>query len=193
MLDTAREHRLFSISELARLRIEAMHLFEQCLTSGNKAPLVKFIQDQLLIDPPRLNLLNDLADDLQLRLLSLREYHFDVREQVIHTLLEDYDVDITPLAPASKPEMYHELDADTILQFVHANNVMLSADEQIMLAKMIEASIKTANQLHNDIELTSHIHSLVVDWLNGLSATIARNNWQAHVPGIDEEASSVKH
>jgi hypothetical protein len=114
--------KLFSLAESSHLRIEAMQLFEQCLTNGDSSPLVGFIERQLVHEPPRLQLLREVAEDLQQRLLSLREYHFDVRERVVTALSESYAVDITPLTPSALLEHYHHLTPDEILAFVQKNN-----------------------------------------------------------------------
>jgi hypothetical protein len=101
MLESVMGQKLFSLVESGHLRIEAMQLFEQCLTNGDASAMMTFIERQLVYEPPRLQLLREIADDLQQRLLSLREYHFDVRERVVSTLSESYDVDISPLTSPS--------------------------------------------------------------------------------------------
>jgi uncharacterized protein YeaO (DUF488 family) len=172
-----REQGLFSLSELNHLRIEAMHLFEQCLTEEDETPLVQFVEKQLAHTPPRLQLLQDLADDLQQRLLSLREYHFDVRERVVRTIWNSYRVDITPIAPPADLNQYHTLSPTNIIAFVQKNTDHLSDEDSALLQKMVEASLKTAAQLHQDIQLTNHLHQLVLDWVEGMQATIARQYW----------------
>jgi len=167
----------FFLAETNQLRMEAMSLFEECLTNGDGKPLVGFIEQQLIQDPPPLQLLRDLADDLQQRLLSLREYHFDVRERVVKTLAEDYDVDITSLTPPSQVDLYHKLTLPRIQAFVQSQNQSVSEQELSMLQKLIEASLEMAAQLHSDIKLTQHLHSMVLDWLRGISATSARQQW----------------
>src|SRR5690606_25880350 len=81
---------LASLAELNYLRLEAMDLFERCLTEGSPACLETFIEEQLSHEPPRLELLREVGEDLHQRLLSLREYHYDVLERVWVTLSQDY-------------------------------------------------------------------------------------------------------
>jgi hypothetical protein len=168
---------LFSLAESAHLRLEAMQLFEQCLTSGDPSELIAFIERQLIQEPPRLQLLQDLSDDLQQRLLSLREYHFDVRDRVVRTLSDSYGVDITTLAPPNDLENYHHLPADDILSFVRERCTTLGDKDLILLRKLIEASLQMASQLDSDIQLTTQLHNLVSDWLGGMHATVARQHW----------------
>lgn len=165
------------MAESNHLRMEAMQLLEHCLTNGDDAPLVTFIERQLLHEPPRLDLLRDLANDLQQRLLSLREYHFDVRERIVSMLKDSYNVDVTPLTPPNQLGQYHHLDSKTILRFIREKNVILTDADTILLQKVLDASIQMAAQLHSDILLAARLHKLVLDWLNGINATVARRYW----------------
>lgn len=193
MLDNMMERGLLSLIESNHLRLEAMHLFEQCLTNGDDSALVAFIEQQLLHEPPRLQLLRDLADDLQQRLLSLREYHFDVRDRVVRTLSEDYNVDLTALTSPSKLEQYHHLTTDEILTFIHKNDVVLNEDDLPLIRKMVDASLQMAAQLFADIQLTTHLHNLVLDWLEGMNATVARQQWNKTHPSQEKTTTIIYH
>ncbi len=177
MLETIMGRQLFSLAESGHLRIEAMQLFEQCLTSGASDVMVSFIERQLLNEPPRLQLLREIADDLQQRLLSLREYHFDVRERVVSTLSESYTVDISSLTPPSLLDRYHQLKADDILAYIQQCDPKIGSSELAILRKMIDASLQIAAQLSEDIRLTRDLHNLILDWTEALSATTARHHW----------------
>ncbi len=177
MLDYALSKDLQSLSEMKHLRLKAMRLFEEALTNGDHVTLVEFIERQLIQDPPRLHLLRDIADDLQQRLLSLREHHFDVRERVVNALSEGYGIDITSLAPPNRLETYHLLKLGDIAAYVREHSGDLDADDLVLLEKMIAASLEMAEQLHNDIQMTAHLHHLVLDWLEGMSAITARRQW----------------
>lgn len=193
MLDSLIERRLYSLSESNHLRMEAMELFEQCLTKGDESPLAEFVERQLVHDPPRLQLLRDLADDLQQRLLSLREYHFDVRDRVVSTLKESYGVDIAPLAPPDMLAEYHRLTAEKILVFTRRKGATLSEQETILLRKMLDASLQMAEQLFNDIQLTARLHELVLDWLTGMHATIVRQNWTVYINTSPSNERPIYH
>ena len=177
MLESVMGQKLFSLAESSHLRIEAMQLFEQSLTNGDASIMVEFIERQLANDPPRIQLLREIADDLQQRLLSLREYHFDVRERVVNTLSESYNVDISSLAPAAMLDQYHLLALDDVFALIQQSNPTLSDDDLTILRKMIDASLHIAAQLHDDIEITRELYDLILDWIEALSATIARQHW----------------
>lgn len=192
MIDYALNKELQSLAELNNLRKEAMRLFEDCLTSGDTTALVKFVEQQITQTPPRLHLLREIADDLQLRLLSLREHHFDVRERVVSVLAESYHIDITRLAPPDKLYTYHSLSIDSIMQRVRSHADHLQQDELIMLHKMIAVSLEMASQLFNDIQLTEQLHTMVMDWLEGMSSLSIRRHWP-NTESDQAENSAFQH
>jgi hypothetical protein len=188
MLESVMGRKLFSLAESSHLRIEAMQLFEQSLTNGDASVMVAFIERQLANDPPRIQLLREIADDLQQRLLSLREYHFDVRERVVSTLSESYDVDISPLAPAALLDQYHLLALDDVFALIQETNPALSDNDIAILRKMIDASLHIAAQLHEDIQITRELYDLILDWIEALSATMARQHWNAQSAALQNKA-----
>jgi hypothetical protein len=168
---------LFAMAELSQLRAQALDLFDRCLVDRNPAPIVAFIERQVMSDPPHLPLLQEFARSLQQRLLSLRAYHYDVRDKVIKTLAEDYGVDITPFAPPSAIEDYHKIDPQQVIGKVREQLATDSSDEVPILGKLLEASVETAARLQSEIQLTRELHTLVTDWLDALSATVGRRYW----------------
>ena len=193
MLENSMGHGLFSLTELNRLRLEAIELFEQCLTNGDESALLSFIEQQVLSEPPRLELLREMADDLQQRLLSLREYHFDVRDRVVSTFNESYGIDITPLTPPATLERYHHLTASAVLAFASQMGAALSDEDSALLRKMIDASLQMAAQLHSDIQLTARLHQLVQDWLEGMSVAVAKQYWNARASSNEKTEGNVYH
>ncbi|MBN1201410.1 MAG: hypothetical protein JXJ20_06100 [Anaerolineae bacterium] len=179
MLDDITAHSLFSLAELSHLRLEATKLFDECLTSGDESAMVAFIEAQVLHEPPRLHLMRGLASDLQQRLLSLQAYHFDVRDRVVRTFNENYGVDLTPLAPSNKLDQYHHLTSDQVLAFARQTGAQFEDQDEILLRKMVAASIQMAAQLYNDILMTTRLHQLVLDWVEGMHAAVARQYWES--------------
>lgn len=177
MIENSRLEGLFLLAELSYLRSEAMDLFERCLTEGSPNYLMGFIEEQIAQDPPRVDVLRELAEDLHQRLLGLREYHFDVRERTLRTLRDDFHIDLSPLAPANALERYHQLEMEHVMRFLHDQNPLLTRKERCLLRKMVEASLEMAEQLHQDVVMTQELFYCVMDWADGLSATIARRFW----------------
>jgi hypothetical protein len=170
------------LAEINQLRVQALDLFDRCLAEGNPAPIIIFIERQLVGDPPHLQLLRDFAEDLQQRLISLRTYHYDVRENVVRTFADAYRVDITPLAPANDLPSYHKLDPQKVVAFAQSHGAALTEKDRLLLAKMVEVSVKAADHLAQDIKLTEDLHRLVLDWLEALSRTIGRRYWSIQSP-----------
>lgn len=158
MLDQHGSQGLFSIAEIYRLRVEAMHLYEHCLTTGDEASFINFVEAQIVEEPPRLLLMHGMADDLEQRLLSLRAHHLDVRERVAQALREGYDLEIGDVQQAGQNDAGALADA-------------------ALLRQVIVASSEVAESLQNDIQTTLRLHQLVLDWLEGMSAVAIRQHW----------------
>jgi len=193
MMNDLSDHGFITVAEISYLRVEAMRLFEQCLTNGDDSAMVTFIEQQIVHQPPRIQLLRDLTEDLQQRLLSLREYHFDVRERVVRTLHDNYGVDISAIAPPTKLNQYHHLTTEQILSLVVDSDIAVGAEELIILRKTVEASLQMAAQLFHDIQLTAHLHYLVSDWLEGMNATAARQHWNSALPASPNNQNTTYH
>lgn len=166
----------YSFAELNYLRLEAMDLFERCLTEGQTTPLEAFVEQQISQDPPRLELLREVAEDLHQRLLALRENHFNVRERVLRTVSDDFSLDLSPLIPLNALESYHRLNPDDAIRFLNEQNAIASHDEAA-LRIALDASLGTAAQVHRDVVMTENLYDYVMDWLMGLNATMARRFW----------------
>jgi DNA-binding transcriptional regulator YhcF (GntR family) len=166
---------LASLAELNYMRLEAMDLFERCLTEGKTDSLEAFIEQQISQDPPRLELLREVAEDLHQRLLTLEENYADVLDRVWRALRDDFGVEIGTLDDL--PKVYQQLEQKNIVQRLRKHNPLLTDSDEVMLGKMLDASVQTASQLHADVIMTVHLHQYVTDWVDGLSATIARRVW----------------
>src|SRR5258706_13633890 len=137
----------FAMAEFNQLRSQAFDIFDRCLAENNPAPIIAFIEKQVTGDPPHLPLLRDFADGLHQRLLSLRVYHFDVRNNVIKAFADDYGIDITPLLPANAVDQYHELNVRELLDYAKTHGTDLTDKDVILLGKLLEASIQAASRL----------------------------------------------
>ncbi|MCB9453414.1 MAG: hypothetical protein H6672_18435 [Anaerolineaceae bacterium] len=177
MLEQNRGWGLFSLAEISYLRIEAMDLFERCLTEGSPVYLKTFLDQQIAENPPRVELLHEVSEDLYLRLLSLQEYHADVREQVLRALRDEFDIDISPLAPANQMETYHLLETETVFAYLHQHSSRLTPQDTVMLRKTIEASLQMAAHLYADVLMTQELYHYLLDWLDGLFAVNIRRSW----------------
>jgi hypothetical protein len=162
------------LSEFARLHNEAEELLDHCLTDGDDSALVAFVDRQISNTPPRVALLRELVDALQLRLLSLREYRFDVRDRIVRLFRDDYGADVTGVAPPGALDQYHRLDAQAILACLSQQKRGVPPQEQTLLQKTVEASLEIAAQLSADITLVERVLKYVNDWLDALKADHSR-------------------
>lgn len=166
---------LASLAELNYMRLEAMDLFERCLTEGKADLLETFIEQQISQEPPRLELLREVGEDLYQRLLALEENYTDLLHRVWRALSEDFGVEIGTLDDL--PESYQHLDQENIIQRLRGYNPMLTSADEMMVRKMLDASLQTASQLRADVAMTEYLHQYVMDWVDGLNATVARRVW----------------
>ncbi|MBP8973239.1 MAG: hypothetical protein KBH93_05125 [Anaerolineae bacterium] len=157
------------------LRMEAVEAIEYCLTHGEDAEFIAFMEAQITSCPPRLNLLRDIADELLMRLLALRQQRDDVRDRVVRMLLDEYGIDVSGLYPADAPELVERLTIEEIINpAVHSLNDAATQD-MALIRKTVQASLEIVRQLSADIRLTARLHQAVADWLTGLSATSSRS------------------
>ncbi|HLA44136.1 MAG TPA: hypothetical protein VJZ27_11905 [Aggregatilineales bacterium] len=167
------------ISELNPTRLEAIERYERCLAEGRPQQLEEFVEGLLTQSPPQLDLLYDVANDLQQRLLALREYHFDVRKRVIQAMFNIYHTDITHLTPPDKLHSYHLLNPQSVIESVRRMGFIISREEEAILTDMIKSSLEICGQLFRDIKLTAGLQTMLEDWLTAYNITSVRQsqNW----------------
>jgi hypothetical protein len=149
----------------------------------------EFLERQLSVDVPRLDVLYDIADEMQQRLLSLREHHFDIREKVVETLQKIYHIDLATLMPPDRLETYHQINAGRVIDYIRAHGIYLAQEEKQLLVRMIEASANMATQLQEDIDLTQHLLGLLLDWLSAMTSVLIRGYWHE----ITWDKSNITH
>ncbi|PJF43941.1 MAG: hypothetical protein CUN55_06495 [Phototrophicales bacterium] len=162
--------------ELDHLRNEALMRYEQCLTDRGTASLASFIEEQLTYTPPPLYLLEKIAHDLQQRLSTLQLHQHEVRNNIIHVMRENYDIDITSLVPADKIAYFHCISPDEICSNLP---IELPNEERLLLRETLEASQRLAAQLQTDIDITHELVKMIVEWTAAISTRYAResHNW----------------
>jgi len=158
-------------------RISAMELYEQCLSEKTTSHLEAFIEHQLAQELVNLPLLYDLSNDLQQRLLALKQYQFDVRKRVVHALSSIYETDITHLTPANDLNSYHLVKPQDVVQSVRLQtHCDISEQESEILQNMVQSSTTICSQLFQDIKLTTRLVTILDDWLMAYSLTTIRQH-----------------
>ncbi|MBZ0290053.1 MAG: hypothetical protein K8I30_20680, partial [Anaerolineae bacterium] len=163
---------LTSLAEMNYLRLEAMELFERCLTEGQPHALQVFIEQQISREPPPLELLREIADDLHQRLIGLREYHTDVLDRVWRTITDDFGFQPTALIGGDPVR-----EMEKLIHQIHTSRAPLTDEEAVMLRKVLDTSLDTAAQLREDIIMTEHLYGTLSDWVNAFNAIVGRRFW----------------
>ncbi len=83
---------MFSLATFQTLRLEALDLFDRCLAERKPEYLERFLERQIAQEPPPLELLSQVAEDVHQRLLTLRQRHFEVCDQLRRTLEHQYGI-----------------------------------------------------------------------------------------------------
>lgn len=148
-------------AEFQLLRFEAIETLEYCLTKGDGTAFLEFLESQVLSSPPRLELLRNIADELHLRLLRLREQQLDMGEQISAALLE-HSSDVPPQNLSPYPERGEPL-------------VSFSTEEFPPLSKAIRSLLDVAHQLAADIQIAEDLYQTVMDWWIALSISASRD------------------
>jgi|SRR5690606_222318 len=177
---------LSSLAELSYMRLEAMDLFERCLTEGKPDSLIAFVERQISQDPPRVELLREVAEDLHQRLMGLHDYYLDIWSRTMATLDSDFGLKFdrkTACAP------FNRFEVEAIMEQLKRKNSRLTPQDEAVLRKMLDQSVETALQLRADIGMTERMYVYICDWVDGLSATLARRYWDER--RNDEYASGV--
>ncbi len=178
--------RLYAQDQLAAaeyhiLRREAAETIEHCLRRGEDCEFVAFMEAQIATHPPRLNLLRDVAGELHVRLLALRQQRLDVRVRVVASLQNDYGIDVTRCCPVNSLEHDASVSVDDILVYVEGGLSDEAAQDMALIRAMVQASVEVVTQLSADIRLTEQLHNTLLDWLMGLSSRSSRSLLSQHV------------
>ena len=165
---------LSSLAELNYMRLEAMDLFDHCLTEGKPDRLVEFIEQQISQDPPRIELLRDVADDFHQRVLGLHENYLDVWYGTLDTLKLEYGL---PIDQEFASQPFTDADVDGLIGRLQQYNADLADHDELPLRQLLDSALETATQLRADIAMTERLFVYLSDWIDGLNATVARRYW----------------
>jgi len=164
-----------------------MDLFDHCLTEGKPDRLIEFIEQQISRDPPRIELLRDVADDFNRRVMGLHEDYLDVWQRTLVTLNADYGLPVDQ-DYACKP--FNDFDVDGLIEQLRCQDAELDQHDEALLRKMLDAALETAMQLRADIAMTERLYVYLSDWIDGLNATVARRYW---IEGSNDDYAANVH
>ena len=165
----------FSLAAFQTLRLEALDLFDRCLTERKPEYLERFLERQIAQELPPLELLSQVAEDVHQRLLTLRQRHFEVCDQVRWTL-EQYGIAPTLFVPTDLLE-YPWGKLDDFLHAIGGKDVRLSGESRRSLTTELEEAREKAARLRADVSLADNLYSYLMDWLLALHVVTARGAW----------------
>ncbi len=176
---------LFSLATFQTLRLEALDLLDRSLAEGTPEHLERFLEQQVAQEPPPLELLSQIAEDVHQRLLTLRQRDFDARDHIRRTLKKDYGFDASPFLPADTLD-YHSLSLEDILRFVGDQQPQLSKDAQQALCQLLQESLADAALIYADMSLAEHLYTYLMDWLMALHIVSVRGAWADDLGDADQ-------
>ena len=164
---------LYSLATFQTLRLEALDLFDRSLAEGKAEFLERFLEQQVAREPPALELLSQIAEDVHQRLLALHQRHFDARDQLRRTVEQKYGLDLTPFLPAD-PLEYHRLNLEEALSFFQPSPHF---SEAVPLRQMLEDELTSAGRLYGELSLAEQLYTYLMDWLMALHIVSVRGAW----------------
>jgi len=175
---------LFSLATFQTLRLEALDLFDRSLAESKADYMERFLEQRVAQEPPPLELLSQIAEDMHQRLLALHQRHFDARDQVRRTFQHQYGLDLSPFLPADLLE-YHNLNLEEALGFFSQALTNLSLDKQVTLRDMLQDELANATRRSAELALADQLYTYLMDWLMALHIVSVRGSW-ADDQGIAE-------
>lgn len=177
MLDQHLAQELYDLAEFNSLRAEALALFERCLSERTPLLLEQFVQQQLLADPPQLDLLLQVAADVHQHLIILQESRFDVRNWLLARLLADHAVDLSELLPPNALEEFHRLHIQVALAYIVRRYPHFNSSAFASMGRTIHTALLTAAQLQGDILMTRRLLAYILEWVDSVSLSSIRGVW----------------
>lgn len=175
--------------ELNALRMEAMAVYERCLTECATAPFERFLERQLIQSPPPVALLNEISDDLFQRLQSLRQAQFDMRDRLLSAAQQGFHVELGATLPLRDIDQLAELQAHKV---AGSRAFKLTAKNREALAVLLEDTREAATRLSSQRTITEQLYSNVMDWATALHVLVIRDQWRTpHEPIVQNVWSAA--
>lgn len=179
------ESGMYSLAAFQTLRIEALDLFDRSLAEGKLEYLERFLELQVVQEPPSLELLSQIAEDVHQRLLVLRQRQFDARDEMRLLLEHQFGFDLTPFLPLD-PLVYHHMNIEQVLDFTSPQLMRLSDESRVAMRQTLVDALATAAQLHEEIAVAEYLHTYLTDWLMALHIVSARGAWTDEIRFQDQ-------
>lgn len=158
-------------ADLNALRLEGMVILDRCLRERQAAAFERFLAVQLGAEPPPLQFLQEMAQDVQHRLQAMRQTHFDHRDGLLRRLTETA-ASSTPAAPMPASFSRHALE-----QFGHALREH-DSPAAAELRALLEEALRSETDNIAQQRMLQQVHATILDWLRAFSVVAARQAQQ---------------
>jgi hypothetical protein len=163
--------------EINALRMEAMAIYERCLTDSGLSLFERFLERQLITHPPPVALLNEISDDLFQRLQSLRQAQFEVREGLLEATAQRFHIELAELLPLRDLDHLADMTPERVAAGM---SELLPVNERLALVATLEEARGTATRLATQRALTEQLYKSVMDWATALHVVAIREHWPRH-------------
>ncbi|MFN8378598.1 MAG: hypothetical protein U0452_07990 [Anaerolineae bacterium] len=179
MDETERDQNL-PVVEINVLRMEAMALYERCMTDSTTMPFERFLERQLVHIPPPVALLNEVSDDLFQRLQSLRQSQFEIRDRLLCAARDNFQIELSEAFPLRDLEHFAYMPSETMGEHLTHSMALV---ERAALVSAIEEARQATLKLDIQRVLTEQMYESVMDWAAALHVVAIRGQWRnSHEP-----------
>jgi hypothetical protein len=185
-MDETERSQSLPMVELNALRMEAMALYERCITDSAPVLFERFLERHLVDSPPPVALLNEISDDLFQRLQTLRQAQFDVRDRLLHTAGQQLQIELSDLLPLRDLDHLAAIEPATL-----AGLLTIPSTERTALVAILEEARLAAVRLGAQRALTEMLYQSVMDWATALHVVTIREQWRSSHEPIVQNVWSV--
>jgi len=189
LMDETERDQSLPMVEINALRMEGMALYERCMTESSTAPFERFLERHLVELPPPVALLNEISDDLFQRLQTLRQSQFELRDRLLYTARNEFQVELGEAFPLRELERFAYFGQEALNEHLMRS---LGAAERAMLIASIEDARQAALKLDSQRAITERLYEGVMDWATALHVITVRGQWRtSHEPIVQNVWSAT--
>ncbi len=178
MLDRSVVLELMALAEKNVVCSEAVDLLDRCLAERSSRLLEDFMQRHMLNNPASIEVLQDLAESVHQHMIALQESLFDIRADMLKSLKDKFNIELTPLVPLELIEEYNALELDEALAFVISRYPHIPDSDLVIICHTLHNAVSRARQITQSILLVRQILDYIFDWSEALSINQVQMYWQ---------------
>jgi len=163
---------------------EAVDLLDRCLAERSSRLLEDYMQRHMLNNPASIDVLQDLAESVHQQMIALQQSLFDIRADMLMSLQNRFNIDLTPLVPLELIQDYAALELDEALAFVVSQYPHLPDSDLVIICHTLHNAVLRAGQISQSLKLVRQILNYIFDWSEALSVFVVKSywHWQSNYP-----------